>query len=482
MPPFPALTGPSYRAKSGMADYERCVGFFLEKNAGPGAVYPWSLLPLPGLTAVATVAEAPGRGLWAMDGRCLRAAGAAIYEVDNAHTHTLRGAVLTDGTPVFFASSGDAGAELAMASVGSVYIFNLATNVFTGPIASLTAHQVGYLDGYFIGLDRTTSTVRLSDLLDGLTWDPTQFVQRSSAPDKWQAMIVAGTYLYLFGSETSDVWYNAGTFPFPLSPVPGALLQVGIAAVNSAAVVAGAPVWLAQTKDGMRSVVRGNGTGQPTPISDSAVDAALRGYSTVEDARASVMEYAGHAFYVLTFPTAGATWQYDVTTGAWMEWPFWNVTGGFEEANLVMHRATAFGRYLGDSRTSGALYVVSGDVYSDNGAAIRRVRQVPFPRLTPDAMWIFLSGLEIFLETGLGLQSGQGSDPTVVLQITRDGGRTWGPERTCSAGMVGQYLTKVYWTVGGRFRDGFGGVRLIFTDPVPWRINGAAFQAEPGTH
>lgn len=482
MPPFPALTGPSYRAASQMADYERCVGFFLEKNAGPGAVYPWSLLPLPGLTAVATVPEGPGRGVWSMDARCLRASGGKLYEVDAAFAHTERGSIATDSTPAQFASSGDAGAELATASVGSVYIFNLSTNVFAGPIAALTAHHVGYLDGYFLGLDRVTSTLRISELLDGLTWDPTQFAQRSSAPDKWQAMLVNGPYVYLLGSETFDVWQNTGAFPFPLAPIAGAVVPVGIGAVNSAAVVAGAPVWLAQTAAGMRSVVRGNGTGLPSPISSPSVDAALRGYAAIDDFEGSVMEYAGHPFYILSSPAMGVTWLYDVSTDQWTEWPLWNTTSGSEEANAVLHRVTAFGRYLGDDRRSGVLYTVSGSVYSDNGAAIRRVRQVPFPRLTSDGTWIFLSGLEVFLETGLGLQSGQGSDPTVVLQITRDGGRTWGPERTCSAGRVGEYLAKVYWSVGGRFRDGFGGVRLIFTDPVPWRINGAAFQAEAGTH
>jgi hypothetical protein len=213
MPPFPALTGPSYRAASAMADYERCVGFFLEKNAGPGATYSWSLLSLPGLTAVATVAEAPGRGIWAMDGRCLRASGAAVYEVDSGYVHTFRGTVPTDGSPVFFTSSGDAGAEVAMASVGSVFIFDLSTNTFTGPIASLTAHQIGYLDNYFIGLNRTTSTVRISNPRRPDV-DPTQFAQRSSAPDKG---VRCWGVLYPFGSETSDVWY-ARQLPVPVRP------------------------------------------------------------------------------------------------------------------------------------------------------------------------------------------------------------------------------------------------------------------------
>ena len=32
----------------------------------------------------------------------------------------------------------------------------------------------------------------------------------------------------------------------------------------------------------------------------------------------------GHTFYVLNFPTAGATWVWDVTTDVWHERGFWN--------------------------------------------------------------------------------------------------------------------------------------------------------------
>jgi hypothetical protein len=186
---------------------------------------------------------------------------------------------------------------------------------------------------------------------------------------------------------------------------------------------------------------------------------------------------AGHAFYVLTSDVNRATWLYDVVTGAWTEWPSWNTAAGLEEASLVMHRATAFGRYLGDSRTSGALYTVSGDVYSDNGAAIRRVRQVPFPKLSPEAIWIFLSALEIFLRRDRTAErTGERSDGHPADHQTA---AAPGDRADCSADGR-QYLTKVFWSVGGATVTGSAAC-TIFTDPVPWRINGAAF-AEAGTH
>jgi hypothetical protein len=214
----------------------------------------------------------------------------------------------------------------------------------------------------------------------------------------------------------------------------------------------------------------------------------VRQYSTVADAEAWVTEIDAHGFYVITFPTARATWVYDASSGQLTEWPYWNSATGREEAHRALHHATAFGYRLVDDRATGDLYALDPAVYTDNGATIRRVRRVPIPKLTPENYWIFLSELELFLDAGIGLQAGpdagpavQGSDPTVTLRISRDGGNTWGNEITCSAGAAGEYFTRVIFQQLGRFRDGLGVIELVFTDPVPWRLSGGAFQARVGT-
>lgn len=477
MPAFKALVGPSSTGESRVANFERTCGFYLEKNEGPGAVYPWSFRSLPGLTALVNVPnESPGRGIWAQDGTCLRLAGEALYEIRFDLVHQLRGTVASDANPGSFASSGDAGGETAIASAGSLYIYTLATDVLSAAIAGVTVHQVGYLNGFFIGLDQLTSTIRISDLLDGTTWDPTQFVQRSTAPDRWQALHVSGPYVYALGSETTDVFYFTGDFPFPFAPASPGPIQVGIAAPWSIQTLS-APIWVAQTADGGFMVVRGQGTGDPQRISSHALETAMRGYTDVDGAVGSTMVVEGHPLYVLNFETDLATWVFDEDTEQWTEWPYWNTVAGRFEAHRSKHRAYAFGVYLSDDRATGHMYQMSSSVYTDNGAARRWMRRVPIPRMSDSAGWVFLHHLEIFLESGLGLQSGQGSNPLVTLRVTRDGGQTWGPELTCSAGAVGQYGTRVHWNRLGRFRDGLGGIELTMSDPVPWRIHGGAFEA-----
>jgi hypothetical protein len=76
---------------------------------------------------------------------------------------------------------------------------------------------------------------------------------------------------------------------------------------------------------------------------------------------------------------------------------------------------------------------------------------------------------EVFLDmdTGQGIQSGEGSDPKLMMQVSKDGGRTWGNERMASLGRVGQYRgPRVVFRRLGSARDFV--FKFTLTDPVPF--------------
>jgi hypothetical protein len=60
----------------------------------------------------------------------------------------------------------------------------------------------------------------------------------------------------------------------------------------------------------------------------------------------------------------------------------------------------------------------------------------------------------------------------MALRISRNGGKTWGPERTRSAGRQGDYDTRVIWNRNGDARHWVP--ELVVTDPIPWRVTGAS--------
>ena len=109
----------------------------------------------------------------------------------------------------------------------------------------------------------------------------------------------------------------------------------------------------------------------------------------------------------------------------------------------------------------------------------RRLRQFRLPA-SPDRAWVFCRSLEILLQAGVGNTVAPGDDPQLMLTLSRDGGLTWSPERTVSAGKIGAYTRRARFRNLGRYRMG-GVARLVVTDPVPWAWLRASAALEEGT-
>jgi hypothetical protein len=325
------------------------------------------------------------------------------------------------------------------------------------------------LDGYFIALNPVTSRIRLSNLNDGTTWAPTQFAARSDAADNWVAMIITAPDIWLIGQQTGVVYYDAGTFPFPLAPRPGANFKFGIVAPWSLATAGGSVVWLSRNTEGAGIVVMAVGYA-PQKISTPEVDTAIAMYARtvgITDAEALMFQYQGHTFYALTFPQAGVTWVYDVLTGVWVKWGKWSsplTNYGIWSPRV---HAYAFGVHLMAERTTGTISIMDNIYTSEaDGSVIRRMR-IP-PALFSENRQYPIRKLEVFLESGLGTISGQGSNPKITVQTSDDGGKTYLPERQASAGKMGEYPKRVYWMRMGTPRNRVN--KFVMTDPIPWRL------------
>ncbi|NIP55847.1 MAG: hypothetical protein GWN61_09595 [candidate division Zixibacteria bacterium] len=75
---------------------------------------------------------------------------------------------------------------------------------------------------------------------------------------------------------------------------------------------------------------------------------------------------------------------------------------------------------------------------------------------------------ELEVEAGVGLATGQGDDPQVMLSWSDDGGHTWSSEHWRSAGKIGEYKQRLVWNRLGRSRD--RRFKIAMTDPVKWVV------------
>jgi hypothetical protein len=80
---------------------------------------------------------------------------------------------------------------------------------------------------------------------------------------------------------------------------------------------------------------------------------------------------------------------------------------------------------------AGKLYRVDKTVYTDNGANI--AWEVDTRHFFKDYDRVTVDALVMDFETGVGNAVAPGDDPQVMLQVSRDGGRTWGAEMQAAA-------------------------------------------------
>lgn len=482
---LPGFIGPAYRSSSPLADPEELINFYVEQVDSPSPVNQFVYNPTPGVEARMSVAKSPIRALFQLPASTAAAergffvAGNGFYEFEADFSTTLRGTLSGVGAnPATISYNGDGGGQLLITSADMADVYDLAANTLT-PIAGLAAFQGGMLNGYGLALDQITSTLRISDLFDLTVWDPTQFAQRTIAPDPWKAMIVLYPRIYLFGSQSTEVWYDAGNFPFPFAPVQGILIQEGIEAPYSLAITNNSIYWLTHNINGNARIVRTAGY-RTEVVSTKAVEAAITSYASmgrIDDAVAWTYQLDGHEFYLLNFPTAGVTWCYDTELApeiGWHKRGTWLSESAEYIALRSQYHAHIFNTHLVGDREAGAIRQMSNTYGLDvDGRELRRIRRTPL--LTSQQQWIFYKQLQVFLESGLGTVSGQGEDPLIRLRSSDDGGKTWGNAHSISVGRMGAYTLRVIWRRLGRSRNRV--FELSVSDPIPYRLIDAFMDA-----
>jgi hypothetical protein len=469
------ILGSAYVARSVNAADNRMINIFPE-IVPEGGKEPAFLQRAPGLRLLAAVGLGPIRGLWTFGNFGYVVSGNSLYKIDSSYTATLIGSITGTG-PV---SMSDNGTQLFIAANGPSYIYNASTNAFQqiNDPDFPGAVTVGFLDGYFVFNEPNSQKVWVTSLLDGLSIDPLDFASAEGSPDGLVSLIVDHREAWLFGTNSVEVWYDAGNADFPLQRIQGAFNEIGCAAAYSVAKLDNSVFWLGKDARGQGIVYRANGyTGQR--ISTHAVEWQIQQYGNLADAIGYTYQQDGHSFYVLIFPGANTTWVYDAATQAWHE------RAGWHNGQFVRHRSNcqmAFNSevIVGDFE-NGNIYAFDLDDYSDNGQIQKWLRSWrALPTGQNNLKRTAHHSLQLDVESGVGLNVGQGSDPEVMLRWSDDGGHTWSNYHTAKIGKIGEYYRRVFWRRLGmtlKLRDRV--YELSMTDPVKTAIMGAELLISP---
>lgn len=437
---------------------QRCINWYAE-TAPPEAKTktPVVLLPRPGLDAFSTI-SGKCRGTLVTGGVTYAVYDTTFYSISSLGVATSRGTVTETGTPVSMACNG---AQITIVSSPKAWVYTIALALFQ-PINDVNFPGSGFVTqvgGYFVHvLPDMSGEFFISDLLDGLTFDALDFATAEMDSDALVAAYGDHGELWLFGAATIEPWAITGASDFPMSPIQSAKIQRGCAAANSIARQDNSLFWVGDDL----CVYRAAGY-VPNRVSTHAIEIALADTSAnIGDVIGCAYTQDGHSFYQITLPGYW-TFVFDNATGLWHE----RQTFGSEywKANFIVQ---GYGQLLA-GHEDGNIYTLSTGAFTDDGATIRFESTAPTTHA--QTAQVTISKLQIDMRMGVGLSSGQGSDPQIMLSWSDDGGFTWSNEHWRTMGAIGARKTRAIWRRQGQFYSRI--YKAAITDPVMPALIGA---------
>ena len=477
--------GGGYTPQSSIADPNLLMNLYTEIIQDPFSQKTRRiLLSTPGTSVFANAGSGPIRGALLWNGLLYVVSRNEVYSITSAAVVTqMTGTVAyATNSPVSMSASDD---QMLIISVGLGYILSSSTvtQIADGDFPA-SVLDGAYVDGYFLVV--TSASCFFSAVDNGTSWDALDFFTVQASQSALVGIRVINQEPWIFCGEVVQPFSNTGATDIPFEPIRSATIPHGCAAAASIGEMNGNAVWLMSDAQGSNSVIRAVGY-DAQRVSNHAVEFALSGYTTISDAVAYVYQDQGHTFYVLSFPDADATHVYDETTNEWHQRSYRNPSTGILGAHISINHQFCFGKHLVGSRSGRAIYelklptqaadatVTFGD---DGGDILLRRRRCALPWTFGKR--VFVDCLTFLVEPGLGTPSGQGLTPTLMVRMSFDGGKTWGNERTVSAGAMSAFAG--YFPRLWRWGSGMQPVvEVSMTDPIPWRFLGATavLEAEP---
>lgn len=477
-----SFVGGFYTARSTTVAVDQAINVYSETREVEGSPKQVTLYGTPGLKLFATVSQHGNRGWFTQDDRTWTVVGDQLYEVNIAvQVATAITTIPDDGLPVSFASNGKAGDQLGVVGGGRITVVDLVTNIATVPVLPFSGPvMLAFLDGYGLINQAESPVVWFSALEDFETWDGLDFFTRSGTSDNLVGIGVSRDRVWAFGSKTTTLFYDSGDTDTPFLPYPGTAMQVGLVSPWLLGLYNDTWFWVAQIAKGQRSVVMATDP-QAQPISTPPIATQLSACATLDDAYLLVYEQNEHPFITVVMPSSAEdvqAYSYDVREKVWHARAGWDSTTGRYTRWRARGTTSTQGLVCVGDYASGDLYTLDLETYDDNGAVLVRERTAPY--LSTENQWLFLDQFELGMQPGVGLSSGQGSDPVATLEISRDGAHTWVSAGSAALGAIGQYLDRAIWRRLGRARADRLVIRVRQTDPVPCVWTGAWLRTSPG--
>lgn len=460
---------------------ERLLNMYAVPRQTPESKASYVLQSCPGFNLLTTLIEAPIRDMAVWKDRMYVIGGSKLWSVTTGGVAELAGAAIpTTGQARIVA--GDQ--YLVVYAGGKAYWHNgsfpYAPATTWGVIndADFPTEIVSmvYVAGYWLAAERGTGAVYFSEnVKDPRSWQALDFFSADGGADRVTFLGKQSNQLLVFGQETIEVWSVVPNSDLPFQRQQNTIIERGATCnggigdfAGHVRKIRGTHIWLGEDK----RIYRLNGY-TPEPISANWLEKKLQGYSDFRNAESFVMDYEGRSVYHITFPASKKTFAYDFDTGLWHE----RSSYGLDNYRAGSSASISGLTFVGD-RTTGAIHRVDSGNYTENGDILERKFIMPIVHGSRER--VFMSRLELDIQSGVGLISGQGSDPLLMMRYSDDGGVTWKGPVTRGMGKLGEHGKRVYFTRLGQFRDRV--FEFSVTDPVKFNVTQPWAEITKGLH
>lgn len=473
--------GRFYQSDSLPISAQECVNLYLNpvETLSPTKK---SLFVTPGLVEVATAGtDVVNRGGHVFQDVPYVVNGTTLFRIDvstdvfGVDTYTavdVSGGVSLPGTGrVIMSDNGSDGDQLCIVlpdqtNQFNAFIYTKDTNIlvaisdgdFAGPVSSVI-----FVDGFFLFTQQDSQIFFTSELRDGLAYLATDFATAESDPDSLVAAFLLNNEPVLFGTETSESEQNIGGAGFRFQRVEGSTRRIGLESKFAIEEINDRMVFLGSSVNQTPAIYISEG-GRPEKISTTPIDNVLATYSQgiIENCFSWKYSQSGAQFIGFTFP-GERTFIFDFTSAEWHTRE--SASGGISVPYRVSSVMDAYGVILVGDTLSNKIGILDRSVFTEYGENLRRRFVTPQIDNDGDPFWI--DSLELRGESGVGLISGQGFDPMILMSFSNNGGRSYSNTIPRSLGQLGEYNHNTVWNSLGRFSESVC-FKFEMSDPVKW--------------